>query len=177
LAATDEKDLSTAQSPTQTDAWISGPDGDTGRAQRDQAPQKEGPAAARDLDSGQAARLASLRLFGFSAADRLHRRHEFLRAQRSGARIQTAHFVIYASRLPQNDRARLGITVSRRIGGAVVRNRVKRRVRECFRLKLRPILPAGTDLLVIARTGAGQLASAAIMTELVDATMNLRRLA
>jgi ribonuclease P protein component len=177
LAATDEKDLSTAQPPTKTDAWISRPDGDARRTQRAQAAQKERSAATGDFDSRQAARLASLRPFGFRAADRLHRRREFLRAQRRGARIQSAHFVIYASRLPQNYQARLGTTVSRRIGGAVVRNRVKRRVRECFRLKLRPILPAGTDLLVIARTGSGQLASAEIFTELLHATMKLQRLA
>ena len=70
--------------------------------------------------------------------------------------------------------ARLGTTVSRRIGGAVMRNRVKRRVRECFRKSLRTILPAGTELVVIARAGAGALTSPAILGELTTATINLR---
>lgn len=65
--------------------------------------------------------------------------------------------------------------MSRRIGNAVRRNRVKRRVRECFRLKLRPMIPEGTDLLVIARSGAAQLESRAIVDELAAATMNLQR--
>ena len=51
----------------------------------------------------------------------------------------------------------------------MVRNRVKRRVRECFRLTLRELLPAGTDLVVIARGGAGELPSAAIRDELLAA--------
>jgi ribonuclease P protein component len=63
----------------------------------------------------------------------------------------------------------LGVTVSRKIGGAVVRNRVKRRVRECFRTRLRVYLEAGTDLVVIARGGAGGLDSAAIGGELTTA--------
>jgi ribonuclease P protein component len=89
-------------------------------------------------------------------------------------RYQTVHFVVYAMGSGELKPARLGTTVSRRIGGAVVRNRVKRRVRECFRTNLRTLLPAGTDLVVIARAGAGELASPAIMRELTAATLNLR---
>jgi ribonuclease P protein component len=73
-------------------------------------------------------------------------------------------------------RPRLGMAVARRIGGAVVRNRVKRRVRECFRLELRRLLPANTDLVVIARIGAGELESAAIAAELKTAISNLSKL-
>ncbi len=113
----------------------------------------------------------------FGAADRLHRSAEFLRLQRRGFRYQTAHFVLYAGRLGDGDaqRPRLGITVSRRVGKAVVRNRVRRRIRECFRLKLREQIPAGTAMVVIARPGAGQLKTPAINAELLTATLNLGR--
>lgn len=55
----------------------------------------------------------------------------------------------------------MGLTVSRRVGGAVVRNRVKRRIREWFRGN-REILPEGLDLVVIARRGAGELSGTEI---------------
>jgi ribonuclease P protein component len=112
----------------------------------------------------------------FAAVDRLHRSAEFLRLQRDGARFQSPHFVLYAGSLDHEpDRSRLGVTVSRRIGNAVVRNRVKRRVRECFRKALRADLPVGTSIVVIARSGAGALESAAIGEELALAARNLSR--
>jgi ribonuclease P protein component len=67
------------------------------------------------------------------------------------------------------------MAVSRRIGGAVVRNRVKRRVRESFRTILRPMLTPGSDLVVIARSGAGELAFSALQDELVQALSQLER--
>ncbi len=83
--------------------------------------------------------------------------------------------MFYAGSLDDDPaRSRLGVTVSRRIGNAVVRNRVKRRVRESFRKALRTQMPVGTSLVVIARAGAGALESAAIADELAMAARNLR---
>jgi len=113
----------------------------------------------------------------FGAADRMHRSAEFIRLQREGVRVQCPHFVIYAGRLPHDvniNHSRLGVTASRRIGDAVVRNRVKRRIRECFRLMLRESIPPGTSLVVIARIGAGELPSAAINSELFAGIRKIR---
>jgi ribonuclease P protein component len=91
-----------------------------------------------------------------AASRRLRRHAEFVRAQRSGRRVGTAHFTLLVAAQPPPPRpARLGLVVSRAIGSAVRRNRVKRLCRECFRLT--PLLPEGVDLLVIARPGAPEL--------------------
>ena len=110
----------------------------------------------------------------FGAAARLHRSAEFLRLQRNGVRFQSPHFVLYAGNLDNDaEHVRLGVTVSRRIGNAVVRNRVKRRLREFFRTEMRASLPAGTSIVVIARSGADALEPATIRDELNAAARNL----
>ncbi len=60
--------------------------------------------------------------------------------------------------------SRLGITVTRKIGGAVQRNRIKRVVREAFRLSP-DRLPRGIDLVVIAKPGAHELGLAEVTAE------------
>ena len=60
--------------------------------------------------------------------------------------------------------SRLGIVTSRKIGGAVDRNRVRRLCRECFR-RWPDIVPAGVDLVVIARPGAPDLGLADLQGE------------
>ena len=69
--------------------------------------------------------------------------------------------------------ARLGITVSRRVGGSVVRSRVKRRIREWFRHD-RARLPADRDIVVIARPPAAQLSQIEAAGELAAAADRIR---
>ena len=109
----------------------------------------------------------------FSPADRLHNSAEFRYLQRQGARAEAAHFVLYAGRFPGDEKPRLGVTVSKRVGIAVIRNRVKRRVRELYRIALRAMLKPGVSLVVIARPGAGELTSEAIGGELKAAVLAL----
>jgi ribonuclease P protein component len=100
---------------------------------------------------------------GFPKAARIRRRREFLALGRMGERRHTEHFVLL-SRVCDGP-TRLGITVSRKVGGAVVRNRVKRRVREIFRRAPDRLLPE-RDLIVIAKPGAGTLTCRETLDEL-----------
>jgi ribonuclease P protein component len=68
--------------------------------------------------------------------------------------------------------ARIGITVSRRVGGAVVRNRVKRLLKEAFRRHKRE-LPADLELVVIARPCAAKVQLAQAERELLDVARRL----
>lgn len=68
---------------------------------------------------------------------------------------------------------RLGITASRRVGSAVVRTRVKRRIREWFR-RHRDALPEARDIVVIARSSAAELDQRAVDAELGDVARRLR---
>jgi len=90
-------------------------------------------------------------------------------------RYQTAHFVLHAAKLEACKNPRLGMAVSRRVGKAVVRNRLRRRLRECFRLRLRALMPPASALVVTARPGAAELGNPAIYAELQAATLNLAR--
>ncbi len=102
-------------------------------------------------------------------SQRLRSRKDFIRLQRSGRRRTSRHFVLLVGdQYPPSGEApaRLGVTVSRKVGSAVARNRVKRRIRENFRTQ--PVLPAGRDLVVIARRGAAELEAAAMARQLTD---------
>lgn len=101
----------------------------------------------------QAAVVADARL---RKRERLRKRREFLAVQRSGKRYHADLFVLIWAPGPA-PWTRLGVTASRRVGGAVARNRAKRLIREAFR-RNKPSLPPATDLVIIAKpavVGAG----------------------
>jgi ribonuclease P protein component len=92
----------------------------------------------------------------FGKAARLARRREFLAVQERGRRVYAKEFVVLALATGR-DRPRIGITVSNRIANAVVRNRIKRWVREAFRAEGGLLPPV--DLVVVARAGADRAGS------------------
>lgn len=103
----------------------------------------------------------------FPKSLRLRRRPEFRRVQTRGRRVHTSHFLIIL--LPRPDQGqKLGITVTKKVGTAVQRNRVKRLVREVFR-RHRDRFPRGADLVVIAKRGAPALRQADVEGELLRA--------
>ena len=101
---------------------------------------------------------------------RLSRSADFQRVYRQGDSVASRHFVLYA--FPREgsseehvgeavgdagDEVRLGVSVGRRVGGAVERNRVKRLLREAF-WELPERVPTSHDYVVVARQGAAELA-------------------
>jgi len=103
--------------------------------------------------------------FGFGKPLRLRRRAEFLTIQKRGRKSHSANFVVCSVTHPPACPSRFGFSVSRRVGNSVVRNRVKRRLREFIRLNRRE-LPATRDYVVIAKPGAANLTYAALVAEL-----------
>ena len=106
---------------------------------------------------------------------RLSRSAEFERVYRQGRSHGSRHFVLHAfPREAPADEPRLGVSVSRKVGGAVDRNRVKRLLREAFRAEATR-LPAGLDVVIVARPDALELVEReglagvqAAIAELVD---------
>lgn len=90
--------------------------------------------------------------FRFRKEHRLTRRAQYLALRQAGRRVDTPLFFATFAQGAGPD-ARLGITVTRKVGGAVVRNRIKRRVREYFRLN-RHRLDVPHDINVIAKKRA-----------------------
>jgi len=82
---------------------------------------------------------------------RLTRRAEFLRVAQKGRKAAMPGLVLQV--LPRDDAAppRLGFTVTKKVGNAVIRNRTRRRLREAARLLLREAPIVGADLVLIGR--------------------------
>ena len=89
---------------------------------------------------------------------RLRKRREFLAVQGGGSKVSCRNFLALATRRPDPGPGRIGLTVTRKIGNAVTRNRIRRMVREW--LRRHGWIPAGWDVVIIAREGAATLRSA-----------------
>ena len=81
---------------------------------------------------------------------RLRKRAEFL-AVRAGEKRRGRLFLVEARKRADDGEPRLGLTVSRKVGNAVVRNRVRRRLKEAVRVHAADDMAAGTDYVIVAR--------------------------
>ena len=94
----------------------------------------------------------------FPRTARLTRRSEFQTVYRNGEKRSGRAFICY--RLRHNDFGqKLGLAVSRKVGGAVVRNRIKRYLREIYRRR-RSQLPDDEHIVIVARPASADLSFA-----------------
>lgn len=111
---------------------------------------------------------------GYPKEARIRRRAEFSACYERGRRLHSPHFLLFL--LPGGQgRLRTGMAVSRKVGDAVTRNRLKRLLREFFRLHARA-LPCG-DVVAVAKRHAGgaRLDLAAVTGELLPLLERPRR--
>ncbi len=110
----------------------------------------------------------------FPKSDRLLRRIEFLAAQKEGRRVHTPHFVLLLRDRSDPGGPRLGVTASRKAGNSVVRHRVRRLLREVFRLH-REAFPEGHDVMVLVRENVPDLEYVAVRDEILTALAKARK--
>ena len=115
--------------------------------------------------------------FGIKKSHRILKRPEFVFLSKYGNKIQDSNFIILympkeSTGVPEH--SRLGITVSKRVGNAVLRNRLKRLIREYFRLNKKGIT-GYWNLNIIAKKTAAALSSQEVFTSLGKLFGKLRR--
>jgi ribonuclease P protein component len=102
-------------------------------------------------------------LFSLKRHERIKKSSDFIRAYQKGAKKESQHFKV--SILANNLQwSRFGVTVGKKIGGAVQRNHVKRHIREYFRLH-KILMPLSSDIVFTAKPGADHLHFVDIQTE------------
>ena len=151
-----EAHLSAEQSGPQAAARVPPPHGDRRRAQTPERPPRTRPQEAQRLDI-------------------IRKRADFLAAN-SGKRAAMPGFVLLVRDRADGDQAiRVGFTVTKKIGGAVVRNRMKRRLRALAREFLPTDGFAGADHVLIGRAGGIERNFALLRQEFAGALGKLRR--
>ena len=114
-----------------------------------------------------------VRNYTYPKAVRLRKRSEFIYTSTFGKRVQNRHFIAYF--IPNHQRtSRLGITVTKRVGKAVERNRIKRSVREYFRLRVKDV-ENFLDMNVIAKKESAVLTSEEIFFSLDNLFHKIQR--
>jgi ribonuclease P protein component len=106
--------------------------------------------------------------------ERLKRRKEFLAAA-AGAKASTTGFVLQERPRGDGGPARFGFTVSKKVGGAVERNRVRRRLREIVRLSAAQSLHGGSDYVMVGRRAALDMSFSRLAEDFAGALARLDR--
>ena len=103
-------------------------------------------------------------MVSFPASSRLKRSRDFARVRREGRTVRGGLLMLGVLQVEQEPAFRIGLVTSRRVGGAVVRNRVRRRLREIVRKHQHALRP-GLWLVIVARPLAGRATSAELEAE------------
>lgn len=141
--------------PPRTDVWLSNAAGPKGV---NVFPSPLPPSSTGNVDRS------------FGKSERLLKRSEFRRLSEMGLKVHVPHFLFLY--LPATSR-RLGVTVSSRVGPSVVRNRIKRLVREAYRTS-KDDFPL-CDITIIAKRGAGFLTQDEVNREIQQALQRMRQ--
>jgi len=106
---------------------------------------------------------------GVHAPGRLKRRAEFLRVASKGRKVPVHGLVLQALARDDADAVRIGFTVTKKVGNAVVRNRTRRRLKEAARLLLAGHPISGVDVVLIGREATRSRPFAALMDDVARA--------
>jgi len=102
----------------------------------------------------------------FPSRERLRRKADFKRVYEQGSVFQGRHVVLFCLTAGVDGR-KAGFVASRKVGGAVVRNRARRRIREAYR-KLRTSLPEEAHAVFVARAGVTDVDWEELLAEVAD---------
>jgi ribonuclease P protein component len=111
--------------------------------------------------------------YRFQKKDRLLKRQNFLLLSQSRKKVENTHFIAV---LKKNNvhRLRLGVTVSKRVGHAVIRNKLKRLLREYFRLN-RQKIEGSLDIHIIAKKNSATIGNIDIYSSLDQLFQSIKR--
>ncbi|WP_046176380.1 ribonuclease P protein component [Domibacillus indicus] len=104
---------------------------------------------------------------------RIKKNDDFQTVFSKGKSFANRQFVVYMYKKEQNVPFRLGLSVSKKLGNAVVRNRIKRYIRQSF-TELKADIKAGYDFIIIARKPAADMSYADVKGSLIH-VMKLAR--
>jgi len=114
------------------------------------------------------------RPYAFPPGRRVRRSPEFDAVYKQGRRVTTRYFVLYGLKTDR-DGARLGLTVSRKIGNAVCRNRVKRVLRDIFRRTRPSLFQCPYDVIINVRRGIDEIPYQALEAAFSQAVAQLHQ--
>jgi ribonuclease P protein component len=136
-----QADVSAQEATPRQGAWVPRPDEDPGRSARARDAAREGPEAALGLTGDRSHNPLRLVM--------LSRPGDFARLAEDGV-TRTHPLLVGRFVRTDLDQTRFGLATGKRLGGAVIRNRVRRRIREILRA-MAPSFQPGWDVLIIAR--------------------------